>query len=286
MGLNIDAARFLISEKRRGAEFGKTITLGRQAIYIPRDQYSDILAELNEKLTDESYAGDFFRGLGANPLTTMDFSDYEGAEIIHDANEPISSEFHGTYDTVIDGGTLEHVFNFPTAISNCMNLVKLGGRVILLTPWHNFSGHGFYEFSPELLWNVFSEKNGFEVERMRFVADESWFAVKNPAEIKHRIEIRSNSEVLLFVTARKIAEKPLFQEWPQQSDYAATWLAANAEAPSAYVEPGFKKLLLKKIPALRSLQRQWKTHRRNKMLKPRNHSGFTYLCPADQFPPP
>ena len=286
MGLNIDAARYLISEKRRGIEFGKTLTLGRQAIYIPREQYIGILKVVGAQLTDETYAGDFFRGLEITDLTSMDFSDYEGAQLIHDANEPIDTGLHGTYDTVIDGGTLEHVFNFPTAIRNCMDLVKTGGRIVLLTPWHNYSGHGFYEFSPELLWSIFSEKNGFEVEKMMFVADGNWFSVKNPAVIKQRIEIRSNSEILLFVTARKTTVKPVFQEWPQQSDYAAAWAAAGSGDSPAYSEPRLKASLMKTVPGLRCLQRQWNIRRKNQALKPMNNNGFTRLCAADQVPPP
>jgi hypothetical protein len=286
MGLNIDAARYLISEKERGVILGKTLTLGRQAIYIPAEHYGGILEAVGEQLTEKIYADDLLRGIGTTDLISMDFSDYEGAQLIHDANEPISKELHGAYDTVIDGGTLEHIFNFPVSIRNCMEFVKTGGRVILLTPWHNYSGHGFYEFSPELLWSIFAEKNGFEVEKMMFVADGNWFSVKNPAVIKQRIEIRSKSEILLFMTARKTATKPIFQEWPQQSDYVAIWTATKSDGSPVYVEPKLKTFLLENVPGLRCLQRQWNIRRKNHTLKPANNNGFTQLCSSDQIPPP
>jgi len=44
----------------------------------------------------------------------------------------------GAYTTVIDGGSLEHVFNFPQAIANCMNMVAVGGHFIGLSPANNF----------------------------------------------------------------------------------------------------------------------------------------------------
>ena len=55
---------------------------------------------------------------------------------------------------VIDGGLLEHVFDFPTAIRNCMRMVRQGGHLILNLPVNNFPGHGFYRFSPELVFRV------------------------------------------------------------------------------------------------------------------------------------
>jgi len=262
MGFNIDAARYLVSEKSRGVNFGNTLTLGRQAVYMTAPAYAEILRIVGADLTDLIYADDFLSGLGAEKISAMDFSIYEGAGIIHDANEPVSCDLHESFDTLIDGGTLEHVFNFPIAIRNCMEMVKTGGRVILLTPWHNFSGHGFYEFSPELLWSIFSESNGFEIERMMFVADGHWYEVKNPSVIKQRIEIRTQDEILLFATARKTSRKPIFRSWPQQSDYAATWEKANQTHPPLQAQQKPGKSFLKSIPGLSGLRMKWKSHKK------------------------
>ena len=70
----------------------------------------------------------FLEFLGAEEVSSMDFSDYEQSELVHDLNEPIPSEWRGRYDFVLDGGTLEHVFNFPCAIRNAMELVAVGGH--------------------------------------------------------------------------------------------------------------------------------------------------------------
>jgi len=43
----------------------------------------------------------------------MDYSDYEGAEIILDPNNIVLQEYHEKFDVVFDGGTCEHVFNVP-----------------------------------------------------------------------------------------------------------------------------------------------------------------------------
>ena len=78
-------------------------------------------------------------------------------------NIPISDSSKDKYTVVIDGGSLEHVFNFPIAIKNCMEMLQVGGYFISLAPANNMLGHGFYQFSPELFYRIFSKENGFSV---------------------------------------------------------------------------------------------------------------------------
>ena len=49
---------------------------------------------------------------GARKVESIDNSTYEGATYIHDMNKVIPDKFHCSYDTVIDAGTLEHVFKY------------------------------------------------------------------------------------------------------------------------------------------------------------------------------
>ncbi|MDR1149764.1 MAG: class I SAM-dependent methyltransferase, partial [Spirochaetaceae bacterium] len=85
-----------------------------------------------------------FKHFGAVTVDSIDYSDYEGASIVHDMNLPVPGHLKEKYDCVWDGGALEHVFNYPTAIKNCMDMVKIGGHLILETPCNNQCGHGFY----------------------------------------------------------------------------------------------------------------------------------------------
>lgn len=96
----------------------------------------------------------------------MDASKYEGASVVQDLNQPVPDSLKERFDAIFDGGTLEHVFNIPAALKNCMEMTKVGGRFYMHTCANNLCGHGFYQFSPELFYRVFSEQNGFEVERM------------------------------------------------------------------------------------------------------------------------
>ena len=160
-------------------------------------------------------------------------------------NQPVPDRLRGAFDTVIDGGTLEHVFNFPTAIKNCMELVRVGGHVLLHTPANNFCGHGFYQFSPELYFRVFSAENGFRLERM--IAHEAyphspWYEVADPAQVGARVElIGSDHRVLLLIRARRIAETTIFAKPPQQSDYSVAWAGGPQSVAETNHDFGIRK---------------------------------------------
>jgi len=150
MGLNINATKLLLRLRSDGFEFGKVLTLGRQRLNLPKADlqrnlkrfgYDADARELKKK--NNGYCEPFLELLGAAQVDSMDVSDYEKATLLHDLNEPIADPYKGTYNTVIDSGTLEHVFNFPVAIKNCMELIQPGGHYIGITPCNNFFGHGF-----------------------------------------------------------------------------------------------------------------------------------------------
>ncbi|MCA1572803.1 MAG: hypothetical protein LC798_21415 [Chloroflexi bacterium] len=42
---------------------------------------------------------------------------------------------------VLDGGTLEHVFDYPTALRGALDAVRLGGHFIAVTPANGWCGH-------------------------------------------------------------------------------------------------------------------------------------------------
>ena len=135
-------------------------------------------------------------------LEWIDASSYEGASEVHDMNDPISDQFREGFDAVVDAGTLEHVFNFPTAIKNCMEMVHSAVICCYKTSANNYFGHGFYQFSPELFYRLMSAENGFQVERMiayEAYAGSQWYEVIDPAQLGSRVElIGSRQRVLLL----------------------------------------------------------------------------------------
>lgn len=176
------------------------------------------------------YAEEYFCYLGAESVVSLDASSYEGATHIWDLNRPIPKSLRGKFDTVYDGGTLEHVFNFPVAIQNLKDLLAIGGTAIMVTPSNNWLGHGLYQFSPELLYQCFSPDCGFRVDVMEFVdviyaSNPSPRKADNPIELGRRVEIHCTAApTYLLVAAKKISEgsPTAFM----QSDYVTQWGAS------------------------------------------------------------
>jgi SAM-dependent methyltransferase len=171
----------------------------------------------------------------------MDASDFEGATILQDLNEPLESGLHDQFDAVVDSGTLEHVFNIPTAFKNAMDALKVGGHFFAGLPANNWCGHGFYQFSAELFYRVFSEENGFQMRKL-FVApawsagkwlDGPAFEVFDPKEMKGRVEIEGKALMSFLIHAQKVRRENVFAKWPQQSDYLAAWARGTGQGALA-----------------------------------------------------
>jgi hypothetical protein len=274
MGIEIHAATFLRSEVRRGVAPGRLLTLGHQAVYMDGEAYRSLVASLGVKCRDTIFADDIFRGLGAKSMDVMDASSYEGANVLHNLNEPIGRELVEKYDCVFDGGSLEHVFNFPVALKNCLEMVKVGGHFITITPANSQCGHGFYQFSPELFYSALCAANGFSVERLLFVYRGQWFSVKKPADVRERVELITDEPIQLFVCAKKLETKPVFASWPQQSDYTAYWDAQSPGTPQRENAGSFKERVLRSSLFFRNLQSYWRTYKRSRKCRPSNRAWF------------
>jgi SAM-dependent methyltransferase len=235
MGLTINCVKFLFFCLQNKVSFSETIMLGRQELFATHE---DILRLAKKKgLNNEAskltfkgkYSEELFKLLGAQQIDSMDFSNYENASVIHDLNKPLPDSLKNKYSVVIDGGTLEHVFNFPEALKSCMGMLKPGGHFIAITPANNQCGHGFYQFSPELFFSSFSEETGFRVLLLFLGADvqgkgiREWYAVRDPREVKARVTLSNSSPTQMMVLAQKLEHKSLTELSPYQSDYATIW---------------------------------------------------------------
>lgn len=233
MGLRIASMYLLEYGKRKyGLDFSETLSLGRQFHAFNKNELNDFFCASgihslnNNKFFETPFAEDVFETSFGSKIHSLDAFDYEGAEIIHDMNCPIPKELKGKYSCVVDGGTTEHIFDFPQALKNSMDLLRLGGHFISMVPTNNFNGHGFYQFSPELFFRIFNKENGFVIEDIflvKFTAGKKLWRIKNtPEEFGERIQFNLNIPSELFVVAKKIAERPE-TIIVQQTDYAKNW---------------------------------------------------------------
>jgi SAM-dependent methyltransferase len=243
MGLDNNGIKFLLHARSQGASFERTAMLGRQGLHLSAEQLANALSSAHLPLTAQAalrlfvdhrgFAEGFFKLLGAKEIVSFDATSYEQASHVQDFNLPIDSRWHEYFDVVLDGGCLEHIFNFPVAIQNCMQMVRVGGHFLGITPANNFLGHGFYQFSPELFFRVLSKQNGFSTEVLLFEdgIESRWLAVRDPAEMKVRGTLINYKPTYLLVLARKTLQVPSFTI-PQQSDYEAQWEEAGASEKS------------------------------------------------------
>jgi SAM-dependent methyltransferase len=243
MGFNIKTTELIIKSKNWGVDFSDTLTIGRQTLNGSFFEFMDFFRkqglseeEISKLISREDrYSENFLKWLGASDIVSLDASDYEGASFIHDLNLPVPGSYHKKFSLVIDSGSLEHVFNFPTAIKSCMQMVKKGGCMIGVTPANNFFGHGFYQFSPELIYRVFSPENGFEVLKMlMFFPDKNSnvYEVSDPLLVRDRVSLRNHQETFIFYVARRTDEVEIFSSFPQQSDYETiVWKSSSNTEP-------------------------------------------------------
>lgn len=242
MGLNFNEVKFLLWAKRENMDFTKVMMIGRQRLYLDIFSMQAALSSFginksNSELEaifsgQKGYAEPFFKFLGAAETSSIDASHYEGASHVLDMNQPVPENLKSKFSVVFDSGSLEHVFNFPTAIRNCMEMVQPNGHFIGIMPCNNYMGHGFYQFSPELFFRIFTEQNGFKIEKMILYAMRPmarWYRVRDPEAIGRRVGIMTRRQTLIIVQARRTTIKPLFTTTPQQSDYAAMWQGREAK---------------------------------------------------------
>jgi hypothetical protein len=268
MGLVTSRLRLLLQAKKDGVNFNSILTLGHQKININKKKLNYLKNEfkLNQEIVDDfdtdnrSFNNTFLkRILNVKNLSVMDYSDYQGANILHDLNYPIPETLEESFDVVIDGGTLEHIFNFPVAIENCMKMVRVGGSVFIFSMANNHCGHGFYQFSPELFFRIFDNNNGFETKSIALMRHpfpgaelserQDCYKVIDPAILKRRNSLVSNSPLGIMVHAIKTKKIKIFRVYPFQSDYSNTWEEYNTSIKHNNFTGNSKlKLIFEKLP--------------------------------------
>ena len=229
----------------------KLLTLGVQDCYFTYDQAFSLLrrhgiphAPLNPeeiqlttgfKWVPPSEAGKYrhfihqntlFRMLGFEQknIYAMDINNFEGADIVHDLNMPISDSLRSQFDLVYDGGTSEHVFSSKDCFFNVCAMTKVGGLIVNASPC-DYINHGFVNFNAELFRDCFGT-NGFEEIYVKYIARPritprtgQYYLEFSPDAFNYSLAPYYLTEV--FSVYRKIEERPL--RIPQQGFYKSLW---------------------------------------------------------------
>jgi SAM-dependent methyltransferase len=258
MGLSRAAIRFLVREHRRSPLGPRLLTLGRLCVYAELPDLRNICRQEGVSLAQwpadtpttsnipawqgtalEKNISDvgLFGALGVPTVQALDYSDFEGAERIWDLNQPIPDDWAETFDTVLDSGTLEHVFDVRTALMNVNRMLEPGGRIVHIGPCNNYANHGFYQFSPTWYLDYYGI-NGYTGIRVwvaeqtsRHFESSDW----NLFEIDPRrqsVVMTSRRRLLVAAIAEKQADSTV-DRIPSQSYYRSVWRTDEAETPDA-----------------------------------------------------
>ena len=152
-------------------------------------------------------------------------SSYENAAIIHDMNNPLNETLKSKkYDYVLDGGTIEHIYNIPQVCENIIDLLKIDGIFCSVNVNNNFSGHGFYQFSPDFFMATFSKKYGMKIISVHLAQINTpfneWVNMLEPG-VHGETRFLSQSPVYIVTIAQKISDERqhLTSSCPQQDKY-------------------------------------------------------------------
>lgn len=291
MALERFAAEMVLGLASGGEKIGAVAMLGRQHLDLAdagwaRDVESRLGYKMQDIITDrdDQFAEPFFKRAGAVSVDSIDFSPYQGANFIHDMNDPLPDSLKGRFQLLHDGGTMEHVFHVPNYLANCMKLLQVGGFYVGVVPADQWIGHGFYQFSPELMFRVFSKANGFRLRAHGLAVGNRVYSIPDDQLWRGRLEPRFRGKTQLLVIAQKVSDsEPFAQGWPQQSDYATRWEKHSSESSvdKSKRSSSWKNLLGTFLP--RQMKRQiqlWLVYHKHK----KANNGLTKELPsADQL---
>jgi len=239
--------KFLQVAKWKGVKGKSLAMMGKQDILVEWDPFIKTIKELgyeyDEAIADKINcqrsidAFDIFKMFGFGEVHAVDYSEYEGADIVFDLNGELPENLRGAFDYVINGGTLEHVFHIAKAMENMSGMVKNGGMIMHISPVAGWVNHGFYSVSPTFFEDYYGA-NGFLIkqielefimsealngsESVRTFYSEDLRLFRNSSQLNHYIaslqKVKEAGEILLVCFAEKQEEKET-AEYPIQGFY-------------------------------------------------------------------
>jgi SAM-dependent methyltransferase len=159
MGLALNVAVLLREWLLAREAAGPVVTLGVMDCGFTEKTFFKAIGKMSlwPRADQPMNARGYFEACGLPELSSLDVSKYEGADFEFDLNdESLPAELLGKFGVVLNGGTLEHVFHVPNALTNITRLLKPGGLAVHILPMSNCVDHGFYQFSPTLLLDYYA----------------------------------------------------------------------------------------------------------------------------------
>ena len=229
MGLLQSELGFILHSLKYAHNKNNLLMIGRQNIMFQTDDLKDYLLKNNytfeHSIKHFDFADTLLKLLGFQNVESLDANNFENATHIHDFNKPVPLKLHNKYNYILDAGTTEHIFNVAQVYQNIIDMLEIGGIFVACVPNNNFSGHGFYQISPELYLSVFSEKYGCKVLEL-YLKDvdhknENWINVNTLNGYRNETKIDTKNPVFNLAIVQKISNTrlSLIENPPQQYSY-------------------------------------------------------------------
>ena len=154
----------------------------------------------------EKQLNQILSNFGKTDISTLDLFD-KRADIRHDMNLPIKDDLKDCFNTIIDIGSTEHVFDTRQCLENLFSMLKLNGHIMMHLPCSGYFDHGFYTFNPESITESL-KCNGFDIVYLAFSLE--------PEGIKMEKPVRW-SDCIMWCVAQKKQQMDHFII-PQQKD--------------------------------------------------------------------
>jgi hypothetical protein len=233
MGLGGEAVEAVGREHAYRPISGDVVFIGRQTTYFTADELVAMLRgyghcvdaaaiEIDRSTTNrqQGYEGkelvtdrSIFLALGITSIRALDVSGYEGADIIHDLNEPLPPHLHGCADFVVDGSTLDNVFDPATCLRNMAALLRPGGRLLTINAYTT-QQTAYTLCSPPWYFDYFIE-NGFADCRVYVIVARR--GRKNAFWLDPGYIDRARSETLVFSARGNVFIVALAERGPTSS---------------------------------------------------------------------
>jgi hypothetical protein len=182
MGINFSHLGFYDLCHQTGTWRTPVISLGTQDIHEPKDEIRAFaLRNRHENLAADQTVRSLFRDR-YSVVEYLDGDLNDRADLRLDLNAALPGDLVGRFSTVLNAGTVEHVFDIAQALANIHDLIAPGGTIVHIGPisWYQ---HGYYNLNP-LLFSELAKLNNYRLlaEAFHFKSD----VLANPSRFSLR----------------------------------------------------------------------------------------------------
>jgi hypothetical protein len=238
MGLHPSSIRLFLQLHSRYSFKGPVLTFGNQEIWA---SYNDLISYFHNNrlpfnkpdeivlhtsrifkqdpdlaiISDQFvHAKVLFGMLGISEYYDMDKFESDSPSILHDLNLQVPNALHNRFSLIVDGGTIEHIFDVRQVMENILTMLKPDGCIVHISSFN--MDHGFYAFSPCFFFDFYTA-NGFTDFSCYILQTDTKNIIKNYRRRNPVFEylygmplekmIDPKKQILVFFTARRIEVK-------------------------------------------------------------------------------